>query len=45
MKCSFLVREGHPRLLLFFSGWGGEERLFSRYRPEGADFLLCYDYR
>ena len=45
MDCSFLVREGHSRLVLFFSGWGGEECLFSRYRPADADFLLCYDYR
>ena len=45
MDCSFLVREGHSRLVLFFSGWGGEECLFFRYRPADADFLLCYDYR
>lgn len=45
MEYSFLMREGHPRLLLLFSGWGGEPSLFSHYHPKNADFLLCYDYR
>ncbi len=45
MKQLFLQREHHPRLTLFFAGWGGEENLFREYAPQDSDFLLCYDYR
>lgn len=45
MKQEFLIRERHPRLLLFFAGWGGEANLFRDYRPAESDFLLCSDYR
>lgn len=45
MKQEFLLREGHPHLVLFFAGWGGEANLFRTYRPAGADLLLVSDYR
>ena len=45
MKQTYLINEGTPRLLLFFAGWGTDETLFRHYRPEGCDFMLCYDYR
>ena len=45
MKTEYLIRNGNPELLLFFSGWGGEPNLFSDHAPGNADFLLCYDYR
>lgn len=45
MKQHFIVREGHARLTLFFAGWGMDFRPFLDYRPQGSDFLVCYDYR
>lgn len=35
----------HPRLLLFFAGWGMDENPFRDYTPVGCDFMICYDYR
>lgn len=45
MNCRYLIKDNNPSLLLFFSGWGGEEALFRNYRPTGADWLFCDDYR
>lgn len=45
MKQVFLKWEGNPRLLLFFAGWGADERLFNRPVAQGYDCLLCFDYR
>lgn len=45
MKQHYLIHEQHPRLLLFFAGWGADETPFRMYRPQGCDFLVCYDYR
>lgn len=45
MKQKYLIHEQHPRLLLFFAGWGADEPPFRAYRPQGCDFQICYDYR
>lgn len=45
MKQLFIKKEGNPRLLLFFAGWGSDENLFRYAVPEGYDYLLCFDYR
>lgn len=45
MKQTFLVREHHPCLLIFFAGWGMDEQPFLKYKPKDCDFMLCYDYR
>ena len=45
MKQLFLKKEGNPRLLLFFSGWGADDHLFDRPVAEGYDYMLCFDYR
>lgn len=45
MKQSYIIHEHHPRLLLFFAGWGADETPFKMYRPATSDFLVCYDYR
>lgn len=45
MKQLFLKQAYHPRLTVFFAGWGGDENLFRSYCPPDSDFLLCYDYR
>lgn len=45
MKQVFIIKENHPRLLLFFAGWGADETPFKEYRPAESDYLLCYDYR
>ena len=45
MKQLFLINEHHPRLLLFFAGWGADETPFKDYRPADCDYMLCYDYR
>lgn len=45
MKQTFLIQKQHPRLLIFFAGWGADANLFRNYLPEDCDYLLCYDYR
>lgn len=45
MKQIYIIRKHHPRLLLFFAGWGADETPFKAYRPEQCDFMICYDYR
>lgn len=45
MKQTYIIHEHHPRLLLFFAGWGADETPFKAYRPVGSDFMVCYDYR
>ena len=45
MKQTFIRKEGHPCLFLFFAGWGCEESLFRLPVEAGYDYLLCYDYR
>ena len=40
MKQTFIKKEGHPRLMLFFAGWGSEENLFRHPVEEGYDYLL-----
>ncbi len=45
MKQIYLTHEHHPRLLLFFAGWGADETPFKTYRPADSDYMLCYDYR
>jgi len=32
-------------LLLFFAGWGMDERPFLEYLPAGNDCMICYNYR
>jgi biotin synthesis protein BioG len=45
MKQVYIIHEHHPRLLLFFAGWGADETPFKEYRPAESDFMICYDYR
>lgn len=46
MKHEFAKRQGCPRLLLFFAGWGMDAAPFRRFRAEAdEDCLICYDYR
>lgn len=45
MKQIYLIQQRHPRLILFFAGWGADETLFKAYRPQHCDLMLCYDYR
>ena len=45
MRQVYIIREHHPRLLLFFAGWAADETPFRHYRPQGMDYLICYDYR
>lgn len=45
MRQLFLKKEKNPELLLFFAGWGADERLFDRPVAEGYDYMLCFDYR
>lgn len=44
MKQLFIIQEGHPDLLIFFAGWAADETPFKQYRPQGMDYLICYDY-
>lgn len=45
MKQTYIIHEHHPRLLLFFAGWGADATPFKEYHPANSDFMLCYDYR
>lgn len=45
MKQIYIINESHPRLLLFFAGWACDETPFRQYRPQGMDYMVCYDYR
>lgn len=45
MQQIHLIHEHHPRLLLFFAGWGADETPFKAYRPADSDWMICYDYR
>ncbi|WP_455669426.1 DUF452 family protein [Phocaeicola sp.] len=45
MKHYFIHKQNHPRLTLFFAGWGMDEHPFMDYCPEDGDLLICYDYR
>lgn len=45
MKQQFIIKENHPVLLLFFSGWASDSTPFTAYHPQGCDFMICYDYR
>lgn len=33
-----------PQLLLFFAGWGMDERPFMKHLPKDRDCMICYDY-
>lgn len=45
MQQIHIIHEHHPRLLLFFAGWGADETPFKAYRPAGSDLMISYDYR
>ncbi|MCD8293379.1 MAG: DUF452 family protein [Prevotellaceae bacterium] len=45
MVQQFIIHGHHPRLLLFFAGWGADATPFEQYRPQGSDYMVCYDYR
>lgn len=35
---------GGNKLLLFFAGWGIDEKLFLTYRPKNYDLMVVYDF-
>lgn len=45
MTQQYIIHQRHPRLLLFFAGWAADATPFAGYRPHGADYMVCYDYR
>jgi biotin synthesis protein BioG len=45
MKAEWLHRAGHPRLLVFFAGWGMDAAPFRRLGASRWDVLAYYDYR
>ena len=45
MKQVYIIKDRHPRLLLFFAGWGADKTPFKDYQPADSDYMLCYDYR
>ncbi|MEI6691521.1 MAG: pimeloyl-ACP methyl esterase BioG family protein [Chlorobium sp.] len=51
MKTVWLRKKGTEELLLFFNGWGMDQRIGDYLHNESSsqkhspDFLLCYDYR
>lgn len=45
MKQHFIIKKEHRHLVLFFAGWGMDERPFLNIQPEDCDCMICYDYR
>jgi len=45
MKHQLVHREGSPRLLLIFAGWGMDAKVFSKMRRPGYDVMVVWDYR
>lgn len=45
MKQVYIIHENNPQLLLFFAGWACDETPFKQYKPQGMDYMVCYDYR
>ena len=45
MKHTFIHKQNHPCLTLFFAGWGMDPHPFADYIPRHSDLLMCYDYR
>lgn len=44
MKQAFIRNDGNKSLLLFFAGWGSDERMFDIVPPDGYDYMVCFDY-
>jgi len=45
MKAAWLHQAGHPRLLVFFAGWGMDPTPFRRLASRRWDVLVYYDFR
>ena len=45
MQQRFIKKENNPRLLLFFAGWGSDERLFDRPVADGDSAVGLVDGR
>ncbi len=45
MKCVRLQAGNRPRALVFFAGWGMDDRPFRRLTSRQYDVYVCYDYR
>lgn len=45
MKQHFIIKKGQRHLVLFFAGWGMDERPFPEIEPTDCDWMICYDYR
>lgn len=44
MKHAFIHKQGSPRLLLIFAGWGMDQRVFEHLRRPGYDIMAVWDY-
>lgn len=45
MEKRWMVKAGHPNLLIFALGWACEPQSVAHIRPAGYDILCLYDYR
>ena len=45
MQSKYIVRQGNPRLLLIFAGWGMDWRPFRNLQKHGYDIMVVWDYR
>ena len=45
MKQHFIIKDNRKHLLLFFAGWGMDEKPFLQLQPAACDWMICYDYR
>ena len=45
VKATWLGPRGRPSALVFFAGWGMDDRPFRRLTSLRFDVLVCYDYR
>jgi biotin synthesis protein BioG len=45
VKTAWLQRDGRRQALVFFAGWGMDERPFRRLTSSQYDVCVCFDYR
>lgn len=44
MKLEYITHNGNPRLLLIFTGWSTDSRIFSDLTVDGYDVAVAWDY-
>ncbi len=45
MKSFWLNKKNNEKIIVFFNGWGMDEKVVSHLKPDNYDVLTFYDYR